>query len=58
MKTTMSGPVRVATEVKAANTMDADEIQSGLIALLDSWDALEDDFPAIADEAAAPEEIF
>jgi len=29
-----------------------------LVALLDSWDALEEDFPAVEDQAATPEEIF
>jgi len=32
--------------------------ENGLLALLDSWQPLEEDFPEIADELVKPEEIF
>jgi len=30
---------------------------NGLVALLDGWEPLEEDFPYVADEAPVPEEI-
>jgi len=32
--------------------------ENGLVALLDRWQPLEDDFPELADQAPIPEDIF
>lgn len=33
-------------------------VKTGLLALLASWDSIQDEFPEIADEVSKPEDIF